>query len=90
MSAARDHCVTGSSEMRSFVEFGYGSGQFAPGLKLSRRDLYQVRHHAVLAHGLGVQAVRANGRAGVKVGPAENITPAFPVLDTLRNVRAAE
>jgi beta-glucosidase len=78
------------NEMRSFVEMGYGSGIFAPGLVVPRAQLYQVRHHAVLAHGLGVQAVRANGRAGTKVGPAENITPALPVVETRRNIRAAE
>jgi beta-glucosidase len=44
----------------------------------------------VLAHGLGVQAVRASGRAGIKVGPAENMKPAFPVINTPENIRAAE
>lgn len=78
------------NEMRSFVEMGYGSGIFAPGLVLPKDRLYQVRHHAVLAHGLGVQAVRANGRPGTKVGPAENITPVLPVVETLSNIRAAE
>jgi beta-glucosidase len=78
------------NEMRSFVELGYGDGVFAPGLSVPRAQLYQVRHHAVLAHGLGVQAVRANGRAGVKVGPAENIKIALPDVETLHNARAAQ
>jgi beta-glucosidase len=78
------------NEMRSFVELGYGNGVFAPGLNLPKARLYQVRHHAVLGHGLGVQAVRANGRAGLKVGPAENITIALPDIETLRNIRAAQ
>jgi beta-glucosidase len=77
------------NEMRSFVELGYGNGVFAPGLNLPKAELRQVRHHAVLGHGLGVQAVRANGRAGLKVGPAENITIALPDVETQRNVRAA-
>ncbi len=33
----------------------------------------QVRLHANLGHGLAAQAVRAMGRAGTKVGPAENV-----------------
>ena len=37
------------NEMRSFVELGYGNGVFAPGLNLPKAQLYQVRHHAVLA-----------------------------------------
>ncbi|SEN86858.1 beta-glucosidase [Rhodospirillales bacterium URHD0017] len=77
------------NEMRTFVELGYGNGVFAPGLNVPRAQLYQVRHHAVLGHGLGVQAVRANGRAGLKVGPAENMTTALPDVETKRNVRAA-
>jgi beta-glucosidase len=77
------------NEIRGFVELGYGSGQFAPGLVLPTAQLNQVRHHAVLSHGLAVQAVRANGRSGVKVGPAENITTALPGIETLKNIRAA-
>ena len=43
-----------------------------------------------LAHGLAVQAIRAHGRAGTKVGPAENIAACVPAFDTPENVRAAE
>jgi beta-glucosidase len=78
------------NEMHSFVDLGYGNGAFAPGLTLPTAQLYQVRHHAVLAHGLGVQAARASGRAGLKVGPAENMTVALPDLETLKNIRATE
>ena len=78
------------NEIRTFVELGYGSGNFAPGLVLPKARLNQVRHHAVLGHGLAVQAVRANGRGGIKVGPAENITTALPDVETLKNIRAAE
>jgi beta-glucosidase len=78
------------NEMRTFVELGYGNGIFAPGLVLPKARLYQVRHHAVLGHGLAVQAVRANGRGGIKVGMAENITTALPAVETLKNIRAAE
>lgn len=78
------------NEMQTFVEHGYGTGSFAPGLKLERRRLNQVRHHAVLAHGLAVQAVRASGRRGTRVGPAENMGTALPAVETIENIRAAE
>jgi beta-glucosidase len=52
------------NEIRTFIELGYGNGIFAPGLVLPKARLYQVRHNAVLGHGLAVQAVRANGRRG--------------------------
>jgi len=62
----------------------------APGILLEDGALNQVRHHAVLGHGLAVQAIRAMGRAGTKVGPAENMGHALPVIDTPEHVKAAE
>ena len=78
------------NEINTFIELGYGTGQFAPGLVLPKRRLNQARHHAVLGHGLAVQALRADGRAGIKVGPAENLTIALPDIETPKNIRAAE
>ena len=72
------------------MNFGYGWGIDAPGLKLPDADVNQVRHHVALAHGLAVQAIRAQGRAGTRVGPAENIAACVPAFDTPENVRAAE
>jgi beta-glucosidase len=78
------------NEAGRFVNFGYGWGIDAPGLKLPQAEVNQVRHHVALAHGLAVQAIRAHGRAGTKVGPAENIAACVPAIDTPENVRAAE
>jgi beta-glucosidase len=57
---------------------------------LSDSDLKQVRHHSVLGHGLAVQAIRARGPAGTKVGFAENIRVAVPIIDAPEYVEAAE
>jgi beta-glucosidase len=62
----------------------------APGLTLDEGPLNQVRHHTILGHGLAVQAIRAMGRAGTKVGPAENMPHALPVIDSPEHVKAAE
>jgi beta-glucosidase len=78
------------NEAGRFVTFGYGLGIDAPGLKLPDADVNQVRHHVALAHGLAVQAIRARGRAGTKVGPAENLATCVPAFDTPEHVRAAE
>ena len=77
------------NEMRSFVELGYGNGVHAPGLKVGRKALAQVAHHAVLAHGLGLQAIRANSKTGTLVGIADNATACTPVIDTPEHVAAA-
>ncbi len=79
-----------TNEMGAFVELGYGNGIHAPGLKLPPRELNQVRHHAVLGHGLAVQAIRAHAPADVKVGPAENMVAATPIIESAENIAAAE
>jgi beta-glucosidase len=90
------------NEFASFVEGGYqgvdvqvGGGKTvhlgaAPGLRLSDAELKQVRHHAVLGHGLAVQAIRARGAAGTKVGFADNVRVAVPIIDTPEFVKAAQ
>jgi len=78
------------NEFTTLVELGYGTGRFAPGLTLPPARLNQVRHHAVLGHGLAVQAIRARVKAGTKIGPAENLTAAVPVIETRENIAAAE
>jgi len=64
--------------------------ELAPGLKLPPAELNQVRHHAVFAHGLAVQAIRANAKKGTKCGPAENITVPVPLIETPEHIKAAE
>lgn len=82
------HFMT-TNEIRTFVELGYQTGTHAPGLKLGRRDVAQIAHHAVLAHGLGVQAIRANAKPGTLVGIAENPTATVPSVNDAANVEAA-
>jgi beta-glucosidase len=76
------------NECGRFVFFGYGLGIDAPGLKLPDAQVNQARHHVALAHGLAVQAIRAHGRAGTRVGVAENISTCLPAIDTPANIEA--
>lgn len=78
------------NEAGRFLNFGYGWGIDAPGLKLPTAELNQARHHVVLGHGLAVQAIRAKARAGTRVGLAENIAACVPAIDTPENVAATE
>jgi beta-glucosidase len=89
------------NEFRSFTDGGYrgdevqvGGGvirlEAAPGLKLAPGDLHQVRHHAVLGHGMAVQAIRANGKAGTKVGLADNVHAGIPLIETPEQIKAAQ
>lgn len=89
------------NEFHSFVDMGHQGIELdvggdkvriklAPGLNLPAAELNQVRHHSVLGHGLAVQAIRARGKAGTKVGFAENIIAAVPGINTPDYVAAAE
>jgi beta-glucosidase len=89
------------NEIHAFVELGHRgveeeiegrrvSKEHAPGLKLPPSELRQVRHHAVLAHGLAVQAIRANAPSAVRCGFAENIDVAVPAVATPESVAVAE
>ena len=78
------------NEAGRFLNFGYGWGIDAPGLKLPTAKLNQARHNVVLGHGLAVQAIRAAARKGTKVGMAENIAACVPAFATPEHIRATE
>src|SRR4029453_7189955 len=83
------HFIT-INEFSTFVGDGYSKGAHAPGLKLPRGELNQVRHHTVLGHGLAVQAIRATGRRGTKVGLAEHVISAIPVIGAPAHIPGGE
>jgi len=57
---------------------------------LSDSETNQVRHHAILAHGLAVQAIRAHAQSGTQVGLAENPTVYVPVIESREHIKAAQ
>ncbi|GAA1277729.1 GH1 family beta-glucosidase [Sphaerisporangium rubeum] len=66
---------------------GYASGEHAPG----RRDpqaAVRAAHHLNLAHGLAVQALRAQG-AGAQIGGSVNLYAITPAEDTPEDLDAA-
>jgi beta-glucosidase len=83
------HWMT-TNEFVCFTDLGYKVGQFAPGLKLPDAQANQVRHHGILAHGLAVQAIRANTPSGTQVGLAENAVVYVPIMETKEHIAAAQ
>jgi beta-glucosidase len=81
------HFMT-TNELICFTDNGYQIGKFAPGLKLPPAQVNQVRHHGILAHGLGVQAIRASAPSA-QVGLAENAVVYVPVIENQTNIEAA-
>lgn len=86
----RVHHFMTTNEFVCFTDLGYRYGSFAPGLKLPAGEANQVRHHGILAHGLAVQAIRANTPSGTQVGLAENATVYVPVIETPEHITAAQ
>ena len=83
------HFMT-TNELTCFTDLGYRYGMFAPGLRLSDREANQVRHNGILAHGLAVQAIRANTPGSTQVGLAENATVFVPIIETPEHIAAAQ
>lgn len=88
-----EHWMT-LNEIASMTYNGYGvknSPIHAPGLILnSRKDLLQIVHHALLAHGAGCQAIRAASPRKCSVAIAENFNSYVPVIETPENIIAAQ
>jgi beta-glucosidase len=78
------------NEIRCFTDLSYQAGVHAPGLRLPPAEVNQVRHHGVLAHGLGVQALRAVVRPGTQIGLADNTVFHVPVIETAEHIEAAK
>ncbi|NLF29297.1 MAG: family 1 glycosylhydrolase, partial [Planctomycetes bacterium] len=76
------------NEMPATIVAGYQAGFHAPGAQEPPRVVNQIQHHCLLAHGYGVQAVRAHGQAGSQVGTAHNARVYVPVYETPEHIEA--
>jgi len=77
------------NEFSCFTDAGYFNGVFAPGRKVSVRERNQIRHNAVLAHGLAVKALRAQAKVRPIIGLAENPAICVPMIETPEHIAAA-
>ncbi|GBF06077.1 beta-galactosidase [Deinococcus aerius] len=77
------------NEPQCFIGLGLHTGEHAPGLTLSRADALQAGHHALLAHGHAVRALRAGARQPLRIGFAPVGVGAVPASEEARDVEAA-
>ncbi len=77
------------NEPQIFIGLGHGDGTHAPGIKLSFADRLLVTHHALLAHGRGVQAIRGNTRRRCQVGWAPAMRVEYPETESPSDIDAA-
>ncbi|MBR2439948.1 MAG: family 1 glycosylhydrolase [Lentisphaeria bacterium] len=81
------YCTT--NEFLAASDVAYSMGLIAPGLKLEKKRVNQIRHHLLLAHGTAVSALRA-ADADAKISLAENSSFMVPLIDTPEYVAAAK
>jgi beta-glucosidase len=68
---------------------GHLEGRMAPGVRDLRKAV-RASYHLLLAHGLGVQAVRAGAATAPAIGIVNNLSPCEPVSDSAEDALAAE
>ena len=77
------------NEPQCFVGLGHLSGVHAPGLKLDPKDVFQIAHNALKAHGRAVQELRKYAKKPIKIGYAPTCGVAYPYTESPEDIEAA-
>ncbi|MBQ0001311.1 MAG: beta-glucosidase [Clostridiales bacterium] len=83
-----DYFIT-LNEPQCFVGLGHLSGVHAPGLKLDPKDVFQIAHNALRAHGRAVINLRKYSCRPIKVGYAPTGGVAIPYSNKPEDIEAA-
>jgi beta-glucosidase len=83
------------NEIGCFTAMSYGPeqprlGAHAPGIRTSAQEVNQIIHHATLAHGKGVQAIRAASPQPCVVGLVDNSGVPVPLIEDAEHIAAAQ
>lgn len=82
------------NEIPCFTHLSYDVGKepvHAPGTRVkSLKQVWQTSHHALLAHGLGCQAIRAASPVPCSVALVDNFLPTVPINEAPENIEAAK
>jgi beta-glucosidase len=82
------------NEIVCFTHMGYGVNQIpvhAPSTVVdSLKQVWQTSHHALLAHGLGCQAIRATSPGPCAIALVDNFTTTVPLSETPADIAAAQ
>lgn len=83
-----EHIIT-FNEPQCFIGLGYLTGGHAPGLKLSPKDVFQITHNVLRAHGTAVKQLRKYAKHPIKIGFAPTCGVAYPYTDSKEDIEAA-
>ncbi|MEP0870560.1 GH1 family beta-glucosidase [Trichocoleus desertorum AS-A10] len=82
------------NEISCFTHMGYAVNQIpvhAPGTTVKTlKEVWQTSHHAILAHGLGCQAIRAASPGPCSVALVDNFTTTVPLIESPEHIAAAQ
>jgi beta-glucosidase len=77
------------NEPQVYIGFGHHQGRHAPGLRLPFHEVLQAGHHTLLAHGLGVRALRDNSKHPLTIGYAPVGLPLMPASKSAEDIALA-
>ncbi len=77
------------NEPQCFVGLGYLRGAHAPGLQLPQKDVFQITHNVLKAHGTAVINLRKYAKRPIKIGYAPTCGVALPASDRPEDIEAA-
>ena len=77
------------NEPQCFIGLGYLHGTYAPGLKCTNTDLFQMAHNVLCAHGKAVQAMRAHAKQPIQIGFAPTGQISYPKSESPADIEAA-
>lgn len=82
------------NEIFCFTHMGYAVNKVpphAPGTTVkTAKETWQTSHHALLAHGLGCQAIRAASRQPCSIALVDNFLSTVPLIETPEHIKAAQ
>ncbi len=77
------------NEPQCFIGMGYNTADHAPGLKMTKKDIFGICHNVFKAHGAAVIALRKNAKQDIKVGYAPTASMHYPSTDSPEDIEAA-
>jgi len=77
------------NEPQVYLGHGHHTGEHAPGDKLRWAEVLRAGHHSLIAHGKGVQVIRARAKRPSIVGFAPVVGPSIPVTNDPKDIEAA-
>lgn len=78
------------NEPQCFIGQGYLEGLHAPGVRLPYKDVFQMAHNVMKAHGAAVIAMRKAAKRPIKIGYAPTCGASYPASDSPADIEAAK